>query len=212
MIPGIFAGAAGAGSSPPTGYGYLFDLSDHHADVIIGGGGSTASTQAGTGSSFRYARCRASDAKNSGAWLIEFVLSTYNTSSCSVDFGADRIGYTPQAAYPGMYAGSYFSRPSSALARFYLSGASSPSFVNLSTPADIVGASDVVGIAINFATEEVKAYKNGVLVTAQTVAGIDTGSEVYVPCVKLSGSSGNPTLVTIPSSVQYPISGYEPWA
>lgn len=189
-------------------YGFSFDPAHKNANVTLSSGNKTASTT--TGGGHYYAAC--DTPKTSGKWQLEFVVDAVTSGVGNIGIGIADDGFnsgTTQTTTPSVNTGGqYWTRLSGALARLYFN----TTFNSLSTTGTLLQAGDVGGFTIDFSTEIVSCYRNGVFVASATSSNMTPGTFGYVPLIKIWGGAGNPTTLSIPATVQYPVSGFSPWA
>lgn len=187
---------------------FAFNPSDKHANITLSNSDKTASTTSGSG--HFWAGCTIP--KTSGKWIVEFYIDAMpaSTGNIAVGVGAVPGAATPTAdtSYPSVRGGpSWWVRKSSAASRFYYS---SSSYDTLTPATDSFNTGDTVTITLDFATHEVKVYRNGTLIYTKIV--VQLGMYASAPVVKLWGGVGAPATVSIPTIITYPVSGFTAWA
>lgn len=208
MIPGIVAGGANAVGPPLDIQSFSFNPSDKNAAITLSGGNKVATST--SAASHLYAAC--DSAKNSGAWIFEFEITSIPASTGNIGVGLADVpagGDTTNNSYPGVRTGfQWWVRKSGALSRFYHNAST---YDSLSTSTQSFSAGDVITCTVDLASKECKVYRNGSLIYTKTVSNINTGTYSYAPVVKLWGTA-TPATVTIPASITYPVAGFSPWA
>jgi hypothetical protein len=198
---GIGRPSSGGGGGDST---VSFDPARKSGNVTLSGSDKTASNSNGGG--HWWALCTLP--KSSGKWVYEMTVNSL-PSSGNLGFGiVDQAEVMAQASPAITSGGNYWGRQTSPLCRHY----DGTAFTVLGTSGTIPVQGDVITITIDLDTEEMKAYRNGSLISTKTITTIDTGTKIYVPFVDLWGSVGTPATVTINSNINHPQAGFTPWA
>lgn len=194
------------GSEP----GFSFALLQVGTAIVLSNSNRTASVT----SNARYDWAICSPVKNSGKWIWEFSIDSIPATTGSIAVGMSQSpgnGITTDEDWAQVLTGfTWFVRRSGALARFYYGGASG-AYDSLTTATQSFNTGDIVTCTVDFATKEVKIYRNGTLIYTKTVSSINTGTWNYAPMVKIWGTA-TPATVTCRSSITYPVAGFSPWA